>query len=115
MTVEQGAAEVLNIFDVVKQRLNGLFIEGIESFSREHYSEIVELKDKLKELKLNLIVDLLEKFIASLDQLKNSQIEGKAKIEAATNALRIIATTRMFESVMNVELIKEKLLPVVDS
>jgi len=102
MTIDKSAKEVLSTFDVIKIKVNELIINGVDNFNRDNFVDLNELMDKLKSLRLNFIVNLLAKFSVSLKE--------KNKSEIAKNALRIISTTRMFESIMNIELIKKDLI-----
>ncbi|NHI94510.1 MAG: hypothetical protein EAX96_18610 [Candidatus Lokiarchaeota archaeon] len=61
------------------------------------------------ELNLNLIVELLNKFIHSLDQLNSGIRTPELKKSLAENALDIILGTRLFENVSTIELIKRNL------
>ena len=102
MSIEKGAREVLFIFDIIKARLNELLINGVENFYDENLEELNILKEKLLNLKLNLIADLLNAFLEHL--------ENQDKQKIAKYVLRIISATRMVERVMSMELIKKDLL-----
>jgi len=102
MSIEKGAREVLFIFDIIKARLNELLINGVENFYDENLEELNILKEKLLNLKLNLIADLLDAFLEHL--------ENQDKQKIVKYVLRIISATRMVERVMSMELIKKGLL-----
>ena len=102
ISVDQGAHEVLSIFDVIKTKLNEMIIHGADNVNSQQISVIKDLKDKLKQIKLILLADHLEEFLDSLQKKDRDKI--------AKNILKIIAITRMFESIMSIELIKKDLI-----
>ncbi|TFG30171.1 MAG: hypothetical protein EU532_01665 [Promethearchaeota archaeon] len=101
MTIFKSTDEIFFIFDSIKSKLNDLIIYGAESYNTPNISEIMDLKEKLKTLNLTLIVESLEEFLDSMEKNEKSKI--------AKNVLKIISITRMFESIMNIELIKKEL------
>jgi len=103
------------LFDIVKSRINEILLKGIGNISAESYSEIINLRDRVYKMNLNLMGDLLERFIKVLRQLSQEKHNEEIKSEASITALKIISTARMFETVMNIEIIKKNLHPGVDS
>ena len=102
MSIDKSVKEIMLTFDVIKTKVNKLIINGVDNFNSDNSIDLNELMDKLKSLRLHFITNLLAKFLVSLKEKKKSEI--------AKNALRIISTTRMFESIMNIELIKKVLI-----
>jgi hypothetical protein len=90
-------------------------LKGINNTSEEYSSEIMDLRDKVFKMNLNLLGDLLEQFIVALEQLNQEKSNNKLKKDASITALKIISTARMFETFMNIEIIKRDLEPGVDS
>ena len=90
-------------------------MKGINNLSTESHSKIVELRNNVFKMNLSLMGDLLERFIIILGQLSQEIHNEKLKSEASITALKIISTARMFETIMNIEIIKRNLRPRVDS
>jgi len=90
-------------------------LKGINNLSTESHSKIVELRNNVFKMNLSLMGDLLERFIIILGQLSQEIHNEKLKSEASITALKIISTARMFETIMNIEIIKRNLRPRVDS
>lgn len=90
-------------------------MKGINNLSTESHSKIVELKNNVFKMNLSLMGGLLERFIVILGQLSQEKHDEKLKSEASITALKIISTARMFETIMNIEIIKRNLRPRVDS
>lgn len=66
-------------------------------------------------MNLNLMGDLLERFIILMGQLSQEKNNDEFKSEASKTALKIISTARMFETIMNIEIIKTNLHSGVES
>lgn len=105
---------MFNLFDTIKNRLNPFLLKGLDKFSGEGLSDMRVLKDKLETMNLKLISELLEKFISSLDNLNKTKKDNALKMEVSKQALQLVATTRMFETIMNLESVKQDLLLRID-
>ena len=90
-------------------------MKGINNIGIEYSSEIIDLRDKLFKMNLNLVGDLLDQFIVLLEQLNQEKSNEKLKKDASITALKIISTARMFETIINIEIIKRYLQSGVDS
>ena len=90
-------------------------MKGINNLSTESHSKIVELRNNVNKMNLSLMGGLLERFIVILGQLSQEIHNEEMKSEASITALKIISTARMFETIMNIEIIKRNLRPGVDS
>ena len=102
--------EIFSIFDVIKSDLNEILTKGIISFSKENYTELVELKKKLEKIHLNTLNYKLDSFLAKIDQLLHAQASKELKIELGINTLQIITIIRMFERIMTLECVKNQLI-----
>lgn len=101
--------DIFSIFNTIKPKLNDILIKGIESISRENYSEMSELKQQLEDMKLITLNKKLDSFLAKVDQLLLGTITKELKKELAVNTLQIITIIRMFERIMTLEMIKSDL------
>ena len=104
--IDKGANEILSVFDIIKSKLNELIIHGAERYNPVNFLDIKDLKEKLKSLHLTLIAECLKEFLESLERNDNAK--------TSTSVLKIISITRMFESIMNIELIKKDLINWMD-
>ncbi len=109
IATEKSDNKIFNLFDIVKSRINEILLKGIGNISKENYSEIIDLRDKVYKMNLNLMGDLLERFVSLLGQLSQEKQNHELKVDASITAIKIISTARMFETVMNVEIIKTNL------
>lgn len=85
-------------------------IHGLDNWDPTSKSELDDLKEKLKNLNLDLVGDLLGDFIKLLEKMYNGKINPQEKSETAASIFKIISTLRTFETLMNLELIKKELL-----
>jgi hypothetical protein len=101
--------ESFHILDIIKIKLNEIIIKGIDSVSYENSSDLVDLKDRLKEMNFTTLSELLESFLEKIQNLTHKPIPINLKKEISIEILRIIAVTRMLEKIMTVESVKNTL------
>lgn len=102
--------EIFSIFDIIKSNLNEILTKGVISFSKENYTEMIDLKKKLENLHLNILNYKMDSFLAKIDQLVHAKASKELKIELANNTLQIITIIRMFERIMTLECVKNQLI-----
>ena len=101
--------EIFSIFDSIKPRLNEILIKGVESISRENYSEITQLREKLEYMNLKSLNQELDSFLVNIDQILQAKISREMRRNLAENALQIIAIIRLYERMMTLQIILNKL------
>ena len=101
--------EIFSIFDSIKPRLNEILIKGVESISRENYSEITQLREKLEYMNLKSLNQELDSFLVNIDQILQAKISREMRSSLAENALQIITIIRLYERMMTLQIILNKL------
>ena len=102
--------EIFSIFDIIKMHLNEILTKGVVSFSKENYTEMVELKKKLEKMHLNTLNYKMDSFLVKIDQLVHTKASKELKMELAIDTLQIITIIRMFERIMTLECVKNQLI-----
>lgn len=102
-------AEIFSVFDTIKPLLNEILIKGVESISRENYTEITQLKEKLENMNLKSLNQELDFFLINIDQILQTKISIELRRGIAENALQIITIIRMYERMMTLQLIINEL------
>jgi hypothetical protein len=101
--------EVFSIFDSIKPRLNEILIKGIESTSRENYTEISKLKEQLEYMNLNSLNQQLDFFLDNIDQILQNNVSIELRKKITINAFQIITIIRMYERIMTHQLVMNEL------
>jgi len=101
--------EIFSILDSIKPRLNEILIKGVESISRENYSEITQLREKLEYMNLKSLNQELDSFLVNIDQILQAKISREMRSSLAENALQIITIIRLYERMMTLQIILNKL------
>jgi len=112
MSQDPDIMESFSILDVIKIKLNDLLIQGIENIGIRSNSELLDLKNKLGEMNFTTLSELLGSFLEKIKGLSQKPIPLNLKKEISIEVLRIIAVTRMFERIMNIESVKKTLQEV---
>lgn len=95
-------SNVFSTFDTIKELLNKLMINGMGKSKGSKEYELTELGQKLEKMGLSLISTMLSSFLgANKDQNRSKMVES---------ALKLFSSIRMFESVINREMIKTSLI-----
>ncbi len=103
------AEAIFSVFDSIKPHLNEILIKGIESVSQEDYNKIINLKNNLENMHMNILNKKLTSFIAKIDQLLQGNVTNDLKQDLAIYILHIITIIRMFERIMTLEIVKKDL------
>lgn len=98
------------MFDIIKNKINKFLIKGLENIDKNDYSRMVELKEKLSSMNLDIIANSLEFFLDSLNMLTTNKNNKEIRSDVSIKALKVLTTLRVFETIMSVELIKKALL-----
>jgi len=101
-SVANNFSNVFSTFDTIKELLNKLMINGMGKYKGNKRQKLTELGQKLDRMGLSLISNILYSF---LEANKNQNMPKMVE-----SALKLFSSIRMFESVINREMIKTSLI-----
>ena len=96
--------EIFEIFDSIKSQIHMMIIKGITN-TTDSLRKLQDLRSKVAEMHLNVLVDLLDTLITHLKNL-NDGINPEIKHTLSKTILDIITINRIFEQVMTVDILK---------
>lgn len=98
--------EIFDIFDSIKNQIHMMIIKGITNTS-DSFKKLQDLRRKVDEMHLKVLVDLLDALITHLKNFSGG-INPEIKHTLSKTILDIITINRIFEQVMTVDILKTK-------
>jgi chemotaxis protein histidine kinase CheA len=96
--------EIFDIFDSIKNQIHMMIIKGITN-TTDSLKKLQDLRSKVTEMHLNVLVDLLDTLITHLQNLSEG-INPEIKHTLSKTILDIITINRIFEQAMTVDILK---------
>ncbi len=115
MDLDQGVSgDVWNIFDLVKVNLTDLMVKGVDT-GDNLVASLMNLKGKLANLNMTSIVDLIGDLACAIDERRANAGGAATRSRISSIMMRIMTLTRLFESQLNVEMVKRQLLATLEA
>ena len=96
--------EIFDIFDSIKNQIHIMIIKGIAN-TTDSLKKLQDLRDKVTEMHLEVLADLLDALINHLKNLSEG-INPEIKHTLSKTILDILTINRIFEQVMTVDILK---------